>query len=141
MIIWSRWGILVFVFFGLSVGLGFGLKGVISPDSPTDGPLTNLYIGLGFLIGAGALWSFCTLALPRLDAPKPLVLHEKLDAPVRTENGATRTHRTVPMLHPETGEQIYSRPRSTFFFIPMRFWWILLAAIGAINVVLGIVNS
>lgn len=140
MIIWSRWGILVFVFFGLSVGLGFGLKELFSPDSPTDGALTNLFIGLGFAIGAGALWSFCTLALPRLDAPKPLVLTEPLPEPVRTESGATRTHRVVPMLHPETGEQLFSRPRSTFFFMPMRFWWILLAVIGLINIGIGVIG-
>jgi len=140
MIIWSRWGILVFVSIGVSVGLGFGLKALFDPGSPTDGALTNLFIGLGFIIGAGALWSFCTLALPKLDAPKPLVLTERLAEPVRTEGGATRTHRVVPMLHPETGEQVFSRPRSTFFFVPMRFWWILLAAIGLINIVIGVIG-
>ena len=141
MIIWSRWGILVFVFVGLSVGLGFGLKALIAPDADTNGPTTNVVIGVAFLIGAAGLWAFAKYVLPKMDKPTPAVIYEKLPEPVVNERGVKMTHRPVPVVNQETGEQVWNRPSSTFFFIPVRFWPYVLGAIGVFNVIVGIVGG
>jgi len=83
MIIWSRWGILVFVFVGLSVGFGFILKAIIAPDVDTNGPTTNILIGTAFiLIGGAGLWAFSKYVLPKMDKPTPAFIYEKLPEPV-----------------------------------------------------------
>jgi len=142
MIIWSRWGILVFVFVGLSVGFGFILKAIIAPDVDTNGPTTNILIGTAFiLIGGAGLWAFAKYVLPKMDKPTPAFVYEKLPEPVVNENGVKMTHRPVPVVNQETGQQIWNRPSSTFFFIPVRFWPYPLAAIGVVNVIVGIVGG
>ncbi|MGG7509810.1 hypothetical protein [Plantibacter sp. YIM 135249] len=141
MIIWSRWGILVFVFFGLSVGLGFALKALISPYSDNNSGGANVFIGTGFIIGAVALWAFAKFALPKLDKPQPALIYQPLPEPVVNERGVKMTHRPVPVVNQETGQQVWTRPRSTFFFIPMGFWPYVIAAVGVFNVIIGVARG
>ncbi len=137
MIIWSRWGILVFVFFGLSVGLGYLLRAALAPGLDASAPQMNFFIGTAFLIGAAVFWAFCVLALPKLDKPKPIFVYEKLSEPATHPDGSKMTHRSVPVVHPETGQQVWQEQRSTFFFIPMRFWPYLIAAVGVVVIIVG----
>ena len=51
------------------------------------------------------------------------------------------THRLVPVVNQETGQQVFSRPSSTLFFIPLRFWPYAVAAVGVINLVLGFIRD
>ncbi len=139
MIIWQRWGILVFVAIGVSIGLGFLLKAVLGLGGVDDNTLNGVFVGIGFLMGAGLLWLFTALALPKLDRPRPLVQWQQLAAPETDEQGRTRTHRPVPVVNSETGQQVWSTPRSTFFFVPMRFWVILLAAGGLLILAINLV--
>jgi len=141
MIIWSRWGILVFVAVGLSVGMGFLLKALIAPDVETNSSVTNVLIGTGFLLGAAGLWAFCKYALPKLDKGEPMYVNQKLAEPIVDETGARITHRAVAVVNQETGEQVWSRPSSSFFFIPMRFFPYLLGAVGLLNIILGVVGA
>lgn len=141
MIIWTRWGIVVFVIFGLSVGVGFLLKAIAAPGLATNAPQTNVFLGVGFLLGAVGCWAFDRFALAKLDAPKPAVIQQQLTQPYVNEHGLTVKQETVPILHPQTGEQVFIRPRSTLFFIPVRFWAYPIAAIGVINIVIGVVKS
>jgi len=141
MIIWSRWGILVFVFFGLSVGLGFSLKALGAPTAETNAPVTNTFLGAGFLLGAAALWAFTKYVMPKLDKAKPSFVYQPLAEPMINERGVKVTHRPVAVVNQETGEQIWTRPSSTFFFIPMRFWPYPIAAIGVVNVIIGFIQG
>ncbi|MEO7587471.1 MAG: hypothetical protein ABIS84_05530 [Arachnia sp.] len=141
MIVWTRWGILAFVAFGLSVGLGFTLKAIIAPDAETNAGIVSTCLGIGFLLGAAALWSFSTYALPRLDKPQPQYVHQPLPQPLVDPSGRTVTHRLVPVVNQETGQQVFSRPSSTLFFIPLRFWPYAVAAVGVINLVLGFIRD
>lgn len=138
MIIWSRWGIVVFVFFGLSVGLGFALKALLTPSTGSNEASTNLFLGTGFIVGAVALWAFARFALPRLDRASPSFVYQKLPEPVLNDRGVKVTHRPVAVVNQETGQQIWNRPSSTFFFIPVRFWAYPVAAIGVVNVIVGL---
>jgi hypothetical protein len=139
MIIWSRWGILVLLFVGLGVLLGFALAGITGLAAPS-GPINGVFIGLGFILSAGLLWVFTRFVVgTHIDKPQPAVLYEKLAEPVRDENNALRTHRVIPVLHPETGQQIMTRPVSTFFFVPIRYWPYVLGALGAIIFVINLV--
>ncbi|MCU1446198.1 hypothetical protein [Cryobacterium sp.] len=129
---------LVIVSFGLSVGLGFALKALGAPAADSNAPVTNTFLGTGFLLGAAALWAFSKYLLPKLDKAKPSFVYQPLAEPVVNERGAKVTHRPVAVVNQETGQQIWARPSSTFFFIPMRFWPYPLAAIGVVNVVIGL---
>ncbi|HEV7949850.1 MAG TPA: hypothetical protein VGP24_08805 [Glaciihabitans sp.] len=140
MIVWQRWGILVFIFFGLSVGLGFALKSVIAPTLDSNEPTMNLFMGTGFILGAVALWCFNAFALTRLDKPRLSVVHERVSEPVTNAQGHQEFFRAVPVLHPVTGEQMVIRPRSTFFFIPMVFWPYAIAALGIVVLIVGFVG-
>ncbi|ANP74390.1 hypothetical protein [Cryobacterium arcticum] len=140
MIIWTRWGILVFVFFGLSVGLGFALKGVFAPAVGSNEPATNTFLGTGFVLGAAALWAFSKYVLPRLDKARPSFVYQQLPEPAINERGVKVTHRPVAVVNQETGQQIWTRPSSTFFFIPVRFWPYPIAAIGVVNLIIGIIG-
>ena len=140
MIIWTRWGIFVFLFFGLSVGLGFLLQAVLAPSVDSNSSAMNAFIGTGFIIGAAALWAFAKYALPHMDKAKPAFIYQPLAEATVGLNGERVTHRAVPVVNQETGEQIWTRPSSTFFFVPVRFWPYVIGAIGVLNVVIGIVG-
>ena len=136
MIIWSRWGILVFVMLGLGVGTGALLHLVVNP-TVTDGPGFGLFMGVG-LVMAGIytyLLNHFVIA-PHLDKPQPHVVLQALPQPYVHPNGVRQTHRQVPVLHPETGEPLYVRPRSSLFFVPVAAWPYVFAAVG-ITVTIG----
>ena len=142
MIIWSRWGIVVLLFVGLGVGLGFllaNLTGMVQPSGPVNG----IFVGIGLSLAAVGLWVFVKFVVgTHIDKPKPAVMYEKLAEPVKDANGAVRTHRVIPIQHPETGQQVYTNPVSTFFFVPLKFWPFILGGIGllvfAINLAISL---
>ena len=141
MIIWSRWGIVVFASIGISVGLGFILKAIFTPNVSINEPSGNILIGTGFLLGAIGLWAFSKYALPKLDKPKAAIVYEKLPEPYVNERGVKMTQLPVAVVDPVTGEQVYNTPSSTFFYIPVRFWPYVVAAIGMFNIIVGIVGD
>lgn len=141
MIIWTRWGIIVFVIFGLSVGAGFLIKAIAAPGLDDSAPQTGVFVGIGFLLGAVGCWAFDRFALAKLDAPKPAVIWQQLAQPYVNEHGLTVKQEAVPVRHPQTGEQVYYRPRSSLFFIPVRFWPYPIAAIGIVAIVVGFARS
>ncbi len=130
MIIWSRWGFLSFLAFGLGVGLAFL---VLTPLAVDGGPLLGATI---FACAAGVNVLLALFVYPRLDKPRQVTFTRPLAQPVRHPNGAVQTHEVVPALDPE-GRPIWQQPQSTLFFIPARFIWIVLLIVA---VVLGIVS-
>lgn len=130
MIIFSRWGLLVPLAMGVGVLCAFGLNRLIAPDV-TTGPGFGVFIGVGWLVAAALTWVLVRFVVrPHLDKPRPLHVLHQLPQPIITKRGR-KTHRQVPAVDPETGQQIYTRPRSTFFFIPLSVWPIILGVFGA----------
>ena len=142
MIIWSRWGIVVLLFLGLGLGLGWALGWsiwLLQPSEPVNG---ILFMGIGDILSAALLWLFVKYVVGTyIDKPRAAVMYEKLAEPIRNENNSIQTHRVIPILHPETGQQIYTNPVSSFFFIPLRFWPFLLGGIGVVVLVVGVVTG
>ncbi|WBU39189.1 hypothetical protein [Homoserinibacter sp. YIM 151385] len=143
MIIWSRWGILVLLFVGLGVLLGFLLANVVAAASGTtaaeSGPGVGVFVGIGFVLSAGLLHLVARATIGRvIDKPRQATVVEKLAQPEPGPGGGMRTHRTVAVVHPETGQPVWIRPTSTFFFIPVRFWPFVLAGLG---LVIAVVNG
>ena len=139
MIIWSRWGIVVLLFFGLGVGLGFIIMAILGIHE-RSGPVNGIFVGLGFLLSGVGLYFFNKHVVDKhLDKPRLAVIYEKLAEPVRAENGAVTTHRVVPVVHPETGQQIVTKPTSSFFFVPVRYWVYVLPAIGLLVLLINLV--
>jgi len=142
MIIWSRWGIVVLLFLGLGIGLGWALGWsiwLLQPSEPVNG---ILFMGIGDILSAALLWLFVKYVVGTyIDKPRAAVMYEKLAEPIRNENNAIQTHRVIPILHPETGQQIHTNPVSSFFFIPLRFWPFLLGGIGVVVLVVGVVTG
>jgi hypothetical protein len=137
MIIWSRWGIVVLLFAGLGVGLGFAIAAVVGVVE-RSGPVNGVFVGIGMLLSAALLFVFNRVVVGKhIDKPKPAVMYEQLPQPVVDQNNVRQTHRVIPILHPETGQQVMTNPVSTFFFIPLRYWPFIL---GALAVVILLVN-
>src|SRR5689334_21582935 len=114
MIIWSRWGIVVLLFVGLGVLLGFTLASVLG-RAEKSGPSNGVWVGFGFVLSSVLLWVFVKFVVgTHIDRPRPAVMYEQLPQPVKLENGTTQTHRVIPIVHPETGQQVYTNPVSTF---------------------------
>jgi hypothetical protein len=132
-IIWSRWGILVFLCVGLGVGTGALLNAIVFPGR-SAGPAFGMFMGLG-LIAAGVYTYLLDrfVVRPHLDKPQQQFVLEPL--PQRVGN---QTHRQVPLLHPQTGQPIFVQPRSSLFFVPVRYWPVVLAAVG---ILVTIVNA
>ncbi len=140
MIIWTRWGIFAFLFFGLGVGLGFLLKSLLGFGAAT-GHVTGVFVGIGLMLSSGALYAFDRFVVRRhLDKPRPMYVTERLAEPVPGADGTPQHVRTVPAVHPETGQPILVTPRSTLFFIPLRVWPFLIGAFGAIWLVVDLVR-
>lgn len=137
-LIWTRWGLVVLVFVAVSVALGMGLKSVFAPQLAGSSGGTALYIGIGMLVGAVALWFFSKYVLPKMDKPQPLYTTEKLVPPIVNEQGVTVTQRQIPVVNQQTGQQVYSQPSSSMFYIPVRFWPYVMAVIGAFCIYVGI---
>lgn len=140
MIIWTRWGILAFLFFGIGVGLGFALKAVVGLGA-SSGAVDGVFVGIGFLIAAGGLYAFERFVVRvHLDKPRALYVTEQLAEPVPGPDGRMQTQRSVPAVHPETGVPVVYQPRSSLFFIPMRFWPFILGGIGVVSLVVNLVG-
>ncbi|MBF6949381.1 hypothetical protein HN261_21930, partial [Acinetobacter baumannii] len=72
---------------------------------------------------------------PHLDKPRQQFVVQQLPQPV-----GGQTYRQVPLAHPETGQPIWVQPRSSLFFIPVRYWPAILASIGVLVTFLGFVS-
>jgi len=142
MIIWSRWGIVVLLFLGLGVLLGFTLADITGMRQPS-GPVNGVFIGLGFILSGGALWLFNRFVVGTyIDKPQPAVILERLATPeIDPQTGGRRTHRQIPVLHPDTGQQIFTNPVSSFFFIPIRFWVVVLPALGVVVAIVNVITA
>ncbi|MGE3191875.1 MAG: hypothetical protein AB7K08_00225 [Microbacteriaceae bacterium] len=141
MIIWSRWGILVMLFVGLGVGLGFIIKTVAGVQADS-GPTVGLYIGLGFILSAAVLFVVVRATVGKvIDKPRPAVVWQQLAQPVTLDNGTTVTQRPIPVTDPDTGAQLYTTPRSTLFFIPVKYWPYVLAGLGVVLIVVNLIQS
>ena len=130
MIIWSRWGFLSFLGFGVGVGLALLL---LSPLGLDSGPLVGATV---FACAAGVNALLAYLVYPRLDRARPVTFTRPLAQPVRHPNGAVQTHEVLPALDP-SGRPLWQQPQSTLFFIPARRIWIVLLAVA---VVLSVVS-
>jgi hypothetical protein len=140
-IIWSRWGILVFPFFGIGAGLGFLLKTLLGNSADSGSPVA-MFVGAGLLLSAVGLWFFSTYVVERhLDKPQQAFFLQPLPVPVVHPNGVRQTHTQLPVLHPETGQPIWTQRRSTFFFVPVRYWPYILGALGLLLFVIGVVGT
>ena len=123
MIIWSRWGIVVLLFVGLGVALGFLLMAALGIRE-NSGAVPGIFIGIGFILCAVALFFFDREVLQKhLDKPRAAVIYEG--------------GRAIPVLHPETGQQLVTQPSSSFFFIPVKYWVYVLPAIGLLLLVIN----
>jgi len=139
MIIWSRWGIVVLLFVGLGVLLGFGLASLLG-FADQDGAVNGVFVGLGFMLSSIALWAFSRFVVGKhIDKPYAAVFYERLAEPITLANGQVTNTRAVPILHPDTGAQIYSQPVSSFFFIPIRIWVFILPAVGLLIFVINLI--
>lgn len=130
MIIWSRWGILVFVCLGLGVGTGALLHLLVSPGV-TEGAGFGVFMGVGLMFAGVYTWLLDRYVVSRhLDKPRQQFFLEPLPQPVVHPNGMKQTHRQIPVLHPETGQPVLVRPRSSLFFVPVGIWAYVLGSIG-----------
>ena len=137
-LIWQRWGIVVALFAVLAVGIGYLLKGISGmPD--TGGVALGLWVGVGLIISAALLWFAVRATVGKIiDKPTPVVVWQQLAEPTVDANGVKRTHAAVPVLHPTSGQPLITNPRSTLFFIPVRFWPYILGGIGLLLLVLNL---
>jgi hypothetical protein len=139
MIIWSRWGIVVLLFIGAGIGLGFAIGagfGAIRESGAHNG----VFVGLGFLLSSVGLWFFDKYVVDkRLDKARPSVVYQPLPEPVKLANGSTQTHQAVQVLHPTTGEPLWVKPRSTFFFVPVKYWPFVLGVLGLIVFLINLI--
>ena len=141
MIIWSRWGIVAFLFIGLRIGLGFLLKAAFGLGSQT-GSISGIFVGVGLILAAAGLFFFNRLVVARyLDRPRAMTMTRQLAVPFQHPDGRVQTHEEVPIVDPGSGQQVVVRPRSTLFFIPMGIWPFIIAAIGVIALVVGTVQT
>ena len=93
----------------------------------------NQYVGLFF---------FDRLVVARhLDRPRGMTVTRQLAVPYQHPDGRVQTHEVVPIVDPASGQQLTVRPRSTLFFIPIGIWPFIIAAIGLLALVLGIVGT
>ena len=139
MIIWSRWGIVVLLFVGAGIAIGFGI-GAAFGAIRSSGAHNGVFVGIGFMVSAVGLWFFDKYVVDRhLDKPRQSVVYQQLAEPITHPNGATQTHAAVPVLHPTTGEPLWVKPRSTFFFVPVRYWPFVLGGLGVIVFLINLI--
>jgi hypothetical protein len=62
---------------------------------------------------------------------------QALAQPITHPNGVVQTHQVLPALDAH-GEQLWVRPRSTLFFVPARFIWLLCLAAALVLAVIGL---
>ena len=139
MIIWSRWGILAFLFVGVGVGLGF-LIAAIFGQAQQSGPIVGVFVGVGMLLSAVGLYFFDKHVVQKhLDKPRALTVTRQLAQPYTHPDGRVQTHEVVPAVDGQTGRPIVVQPKSTLFFIPVRFWPFLLAGLGVLLIIVNAV--
>ncbi|MGC3994521.1 MAG: hypothetical protein QM779_10505 [Propionicimonas sp.] len=126
MIIWSRWGFLSFLGFGVGVGLAFATASLFGLD--TSGLLIGALI---FLWAAAINLLLAYLVYPRLDKPRPVTVVRRLPQPYTWPDGRVQTEEVVPALDPQ-GRPVWTTPRSTLFFIPANILWIPLLAVSLV---------
>ena len=139
MIIWQRWGILAILTVPLAFLLGMAiLRPLLFGPSPASGE-TTVSMGIGFLLASAALWAFVRFVVGRvIDKPVQAIVQQQLQQPIVDQQGREQWFQWVPAHDPRTGQPIYRHPRSTLFFVPLRFWPYIFGAIGALALVLGI---
>jgi hypothetical protein len=131
-IIWTRWGYLSLLAIGLGVGAAFGLDALLSE------PLHGVTIGAAIFLFAGIFNLILTVAVyPRLDRARPVTYSQPLPQPITHPNGVVQTHQVLPALD-ANGNQVWVRPRSTLFFLPARFIWVLCLAVALVLAVIGL---
>jgi ABC-type antimicrobial peptide transport system permease subunit len=139
MIIWSRWGILAFLFIGVGVGLGFLLATILGVVE-RSGPVNGVFVGIGFVLSAVGLYFFNKYVMDRhLDKPRPMTITRPLAQPYTHPDGRVQTHEVVPAVDGQTGQPIVVQPRSTLFFIPMRFWPFIIAGLGVVVFIINVI--
>jgi hypothetical protein len=135
-IIWSRWGFLVLLPLGLGAATGSLLAWIVVPGEH-EGGLYSVFLGLGIVLGGFYTYLFDRYVIDRyLDKPRQHVVLEPLAQPV-----GGQTHRQVPLVHPETGLPVVSKPRSTLFFIPTRYWPVIFVVLGALVLFLSAISA
>jgi hypothetical protein len=138
-VVWQRWGILAALFIPLAFGIAAALAAVLGV---TSGNGKGMLIGTGFVISAALLWLVVRAVEGRIiDKPKPAFVWQQLDQPVVDEKGVTQTRRAVPVTDPVTGEQLWTRPKSTLFFIPLKYLPFVLGGIGLFTLIMGAIAS
>jgi hypothetical protein len=132
--LWSRWGIAAvpLVLLGLVTGhVIYSLlqeTGFVSHSRYWE----HIFDGIGWIIGGGYLWLFDRYVLTRrLDKPRLVDMTVSLDQPQRLADGTVQTHI-------QTRTQV--TPRSTFFFIPFKYLWIVSAALGGAIIAANVVG-
>jgi hypothetical protein len=130
-IIWSRWGILLLPVVGLGIATGFVLGAIAGGVTGGEVP-ENLFLGVGLVLAGLYVWLFDHLALPHLDRPRQQVVLQPLAQPYTHPNGVRQTHQQVPLVNPQTGQPVWVRPRSSLFFVPVRYWPFIVAGIGIV---------
>lgn len=126
MIIWTRWGILVPLALALGALLGFHTLEALG--QPSKGPLVGVAVfGYATVVNlALTLWVF-----PRLDKPQPAMFERPLAEPVIDERGRTQRTEIVQAVDAD-GNGLFVTPRSTLFFIPARFYWVICAVVALV---------
>jgi hypothetical protein len=131
-LIWSRWGILVALLGVLGVATGLLVQAGLIASGIVQNPNKSivLFVGLGFALGGGYVWLFERFVLlPHLDKPRQYVQTIQLDQPQTLADGTVQTH---------VQRMVQVEPRSTFFFVPFKYWPIVLAALGGILFLIGV---
>ncbi|CAN5346887.1 hypothetical protein BH09ACT4_BH09ACT4_06930 [soil metagenome] len=133
-LIWQRWGILAILFVPIGIAIGFLLKAILGvPNSP--GNAVGALVGVGLIISAALMWLVVRATVGKIiDKPKPAFVWQHLAEPVVDANGATQTQRAIAVTDPDTGQQLWTHPRSTLFFIPLKYLPFVLADIGVLAV-------
>lgn len=96
----------------------------------TSGPAGAICTGFGLVAAGGYMWLVEHYVIARLDRPQPMYVLQQLAHSQMGPQGRLQTHVRVPAVHPQTGQPVWSRPRSTFFFIPTRIFVAIFPIIG-----------
>lgn len=134
LIFWSRWGILIIPATALGVAVGALLAQIVMPGV-REGHAYGMFMGLGLILGGLSTYLVDRLLIgPHLDKPRQQFVLEPLPQPV-----GSQTHRQVPLLNAETGQPVWVKPRSTFFFVPLRIWSAVIITVGSLLLLLSLV--
>lgn len=138
MIIWTRWGILVLPFVGAGVLVGFGLAALLGLTQGGSA-ITGIFVGIGLIVAAAGFYFFEKLVMRvHIDKPYPVMLHQPA---VQLPDGTVQPPRQIPAVNPETGQPVWTRPSSSLFFIPVRFWPYVLGVIGILVLIVNIAGA